>query len=134
MALQFSVAVQNALLDAIETANGTAAQLRFYTGAAPANCAASEVGTLLVTMSLPTDYEAAASGGTKAKSGAWTGTAVASGVAGHFRMMDSAGTTCHRQGSVSLPGGGGDLTLDNTNIAVNQVVTQASWTETAGNA
>ena len=134
MALQLSVAVQNALLDAIETATGTAAQLRFYTGAAPANCAASETGTLLVTMTLPSDYEAAASGGSKSKSGTWSGTAAASGTAGHFRMMDSTGTTCHRQGSVSLPGGGGDLTLDNTNIAINQVVTQATWTQTAGNA
>jgi hypothetical protein len=134
MALQFSIAVQNALLDAIETATGTAAILRFYTGTQPANCAAAETGTLLVSMGLPSDYEAAASGGTKAKSGTWTGTAAAGGTAGHFRMMDSSGTTCHRQGSVGMSGSGADLILDNTNIAVGQVVTQATWAETAGNA
>lgn len=42
MAVQLSVTVRNARLDAIETAVGTSARLKIWTGAAPANCAAAE--------------------------------------------------------------------------------------------
>ena len=58
----------------------------------------------------------------------------ASGVAGHFRVYDSAGAVCHYQGSVTLSGGGGDMTLDNTNIATGQSVSVASFDITEGNA
>lgn len=44
MAVQYSTAVRNALLDAIETATGASAKLRIYTGSAPANCAAAATG------------------------------------------------------------------------------------------
>ncbi len=39
--MQFSTAVRNAMLDAIETAIGTGAVCKFRTGAVPANCAES---------------------------------------------------------------------------------------------
>ena len=71
MALQFSVAVRNARLDAIETAIGTAAVLKIRSGAPPANVATADSGTVLATLSLPSDWMAAASGGTKAKAGTW---------------------------------------------------------------
>jgi hypothetical protein len=38
------------------------------------------------------------------------------------------------QGSVTLTGGGGDLTLDNTNIAAGQDVLVTSFTYNRGNA
>lgn len=77
---------------------------------------------------------AAASAGTKVLAGSWTVAAVAAGTAAHYRIMDSAGTTCHEQGSVTLTGSGGDLTLDNTNIAAAQTVTITAKTLTAGGA
>ena len=40
MALQYSVTVRNAQLDAVETTVGTAPLLRIYSGSAPANCSA----------------------------------------------------------------------------------------------
>ena len=135
MALQYSVAVRNAQLDAVESTTGTAAILRIYSGAVPGNCAAAASGTLLAEMTLPSDWMAAASSGSKALSGTWQdASANATGTAGHFRLLDSGGTTCHAQGTVTATGGGGDLTLDNTSIASGQSVTITSFTLTAGNA
>jgi hypothetical protein len=134
MALQYSVTVRNAQLDAVETTVGTAPLLRIYSGSAPANCAAAASGTLLAEATLPSDWMAAASSGSKALSGTWQdASANATGTAGHWRLYDSGGTTCHAQGTVTATGGGGDMTLDNTSIASAQSVTITSFTITAGN-
>ncbi len=135
MAIQYSTTVRNAQLDALETAIGTAAVLKIRTGAAPANVATADSGTVLATMTLPSDWLAAASSGSKAKSGTWSdASADATGTAAHFRIYASDGTTAHIQGTVTATGGGGDLTLDNTSIASGQAVTISSFTITAGNA
>ena len=120
MAHQYSVAVNNARLDQIEVAIGTAPLLRFYTGSMPANCAAAATGTLLGSQALPSDWMATASGAQKAKSGTWSGSFSAQGNVGYFRIFDSTGTTCHIQGTVTAPGGGGDMTLDNIAAANGQ--------------
>lgn len=100
--MQLSVAVRNARLDAIETQIGVSALLRIYTGAMPANCAAAATGTLLAECALPVDYMAAASGGSKAKSGTWQDTSADnSGYAGYYRFYDSTGVTCGIQDLVS---------------------------------
>jgi hypothetical protein len=135
MAIQLSTTVRNSRLDAIETAIGTAPVLRIRSGAAPANCAAADSGTILAALTLPSDWMAAASGGSKALSGTWQDTSADNaGTAAHFRIYDSSGTTCHLQGTVTATGGGGDLTLDNTSIAAGQTVTITSFTLTDGNA
>lgn len=135
MALQYSVAVRNAQLDALETAVGASAVLKIRTGAQPATCATADSGTVLATLSLPSDWMAAASSGSKALSGTWQdASADADGTAAHFRLYASDGTTCHAQGTVTATGGGGDMTLDNTSIASGQSVTITSFTITAGNA
>jgi hypothetical protein len=131
MALQYSVAVNNARLDAVESTAGASAKLRIYTGAAPANCAAAATGTLLVDMALPADWMSAASAGSKAKLGTWSGTGAAAGTAGYFRIVDTAGTNAHVQGTCGQ--GTGDLSLDNTNIAVSQTVTVNSFALNAAN-
>lgn len=135
MALQYSVTVRNAQLDALETAIGASAVLKIRTGAAPATCATADSGTVLVTINLPSDWMAAASSGSKAKAGTWEDTSAdATGTAAHFRIYALDGTTCHMQGTVTGTGGGGDLTLDNTSIAITQTVTITSFTISAGNA
>ena len=135
MALQYSVAVRNAKLDAVETAVGTSAVLKIRTGSAPANCAAGDTGTVLATLSLPSDWLAAASSGSKAKAGTWEDTSAdATGTAAHFRIYASDGTTCHLQGTVTITGGGGDMTVDNTSFATGQSFTVSGFTITAGNA
>lgn len=132
MALQLSDSVRNAMLDAYESTIGTSPKLRLSSGAAPANCAAADSGTLGAELTLPSDFMAAASGGSKAKSGSWTGTGVAAITIGHFRKKDSGGTTVHAQGTCGI--GAGDLQFDNTSLAIGQSVTINTYTLTAGNA
>ncbi len=133
--MQYSVAVRNARLDVVETTIGTTPILTIRTGAAPANCAAANAGTVLATVNLPSDWMANASAGVKSMSGTWEDTSAdAAGTAAHFRIHDSTGTTCHMQGTVTLSGGGGDMTVDNTNFAVGQDFIVTSFTITAGNA
>lgn len=133
MALDISDTVRNAMLDAIESTIGTSAVLKIRTGAAP-GIGAADSGTVLATLSLPSDWLAAASGGSKAKSGTWQdASADATGTAAHFRIYASDGTTQHIEGTVTATGGGGDLTLDNTSIASGQSVTISTFTLTAGN-
>ena len=135
MTLQISVAVRNAMLDTIESTISTSAVLKIRSGAQPANCAAADSGDVLATLTLPSDWMAAANAGAKALSGTWQDTSAdATGTAAHFRVYASDGTTCHMQGSITATGGGGDMTIDNTSIAAGQSITISSFTLTAGNA
>ncbi len=135
MTIQFSTAVRNALLDAIEAAAGASAILKVRTGAAPASPSAADSGTVLATVALPADWMAAAAGGVKAKQGTWADDAAdANGTAGHFRIYAADGTTCHLQGTITATGGGGDMTVDNTNFAAGQKFSIDSFTLTAPNA
>jgi hypothetical protein len=135
MALQLSTAVRNARLDVIETTIGASAILKIRTGAAPANCAAADSGTVLATLNLPADYMDAAASGSKAKLGTWEDlSADNTGTAAHFRLYASDGTTCHIQGTVTVTGGGGDLTVDNTSFSAGQSFTITGYTLTDGNA
>lgn len=134
MAIQLSTTVRNARLDQIETTIGTSPVLEIRTGAQPANCAAASTGTVLATLTLPSDWMAAASAGAKAKSGTWQdASADAAGTAAHFRLNDSTNTTCHLQGSVTATGGGGDMTVDNVVFAAAQSFTINTFTLTDGN-
>lgn len=135
MAIQLSTTVRNAMADAIESAIGTSPILKIRSGSVPANCAASDSGTVLATLTLPSDWMAAASSGSKAKSGTWQDTSAdASGTAGHFRIYDSGGSTCHAQGTITATSGGGDMELDNTSLASGQSFTVSTFTLTMGNA
>jgi len=135
MTLQYSTAVRNAQLDAIETAVGTAAVLKIRSGSAPANCATADSGTVLASLTLPSDWMSAASSGAKAKTGTWEdSSADATGTAAHWRLYASDGTTCHAQGTVTATGGGGDMTVDSTSFTAGQVFTVTGFTITAGNA
>ena len=133
MAIQLGTALRNARLDQIETTIGTSPILKIRTGAAPANCGTADAGTVLATITLPSDWLAAASSGAKALSGTWQdASADATGTAAHFRIYDSGGSTCHLQGTVGQ--GSGDLSLDNTSIVAAQQVNVTAFTLTDGNA
>jgi hypothetical protein len=108
--------------------------LEIRSGAQPANCAAADSGTLLASLTLPSDWAAAAASGAKAMSGTWEdASANASGTAAHWRLKASGGTV-HAQGSVTATAGGGDLTLDSVAITAGQDVMITSFTLTDGNA
>lgn len=131
MALQLSVAARNAALDAIETLIGTSATLEIRSGAVPANCAAADSGTVLATITLPSNWLADASNGVKQLAGTWEDEeADNDGTAGHFRIK--AGGTCHVQGTVTGPGGGGDMIVQNTSFATGQSFSVTSFQITAG--
>jgi hypothetical protein len=135
MAIQLSTTVRNARLDAIENTVATSAIIRVRTGSAPANCAAADTGTVLAEITCPSDWMAAASGGTKTKSGTWQDlSADNTGTAAHFRLYDSAGTTCHMQGTVTATGGGGDMEVNSTSFTAGQSFTISTFTLTDGNA
>lgn len=135
MTFQLSVRVQNARLDAIESTIGVSPVLKIRTGAPPANCAAADSGTVLATLTLPIDWMAPASGGTKAKSGTWQDiSADAGGTAGNFRIYDSGGVVCDMQGTITAAGGGGDMTVDNVLFAPGQQYTVLTFVITDGNA
>lgn len=132
MSLQYSVAVNNAKLDAIEATIGVSAILKIRTGAVPANCAAADSGTVLATVSLPADWMAAAASAAKAKSGTWQDTSAdASGTAAHFRIYDSGGTVCGLQGTYGTAGT--DMIGDSVSFTAGQSFTISSFTITAGN-
>lgn len=135
MTVQFSVAVRNAQLDAIETAIGASAVVKIRTGPAPADCAAADTGTALWTEALAADWAGAASAGGKN----WNnlpivGTVDADGTPGHYRIYASDGVTCHEQGTVTITGGGGDMTVDSVTWTTGQEFRITGKSQTAGNA
>lgn len=134
MTIQYSVAVRNARLDVVESTIGTSPVMTIRTGAAPVNAATANSGTVLATLTLPSDWMNAASSGTKTLNGTWQDTSADNtGTAAHFRIHDSGGN-CHIQGTVTATGGGGDMTVDNTSFASGQQFTVTTFTLTAGNA
>jgi hypothetical protein len=138
VSVQYSVTLRNSQLDLVESTTGAAALLRLYSGSVPADCAAAASGTLLCTITLPSDWMNAASAGAKTLLGTWSGTGDAGAgsgtAAGYFRVLDSSGVTTHLQGTVTVTGGGGDLTVDNTSIASAQLISISAFTITALNA
>lgn len=133
MSLQFSVAVRDARLDAIENTVGASPTLKIWTGVPPANCATADSGTLLDTMTLPADSMANAASGSKALSGSWTSTAAAAGTAGYFRIYDGAGV-CHIQGTITASSGGGDMIASSVTLALGDTETVTQFTLADANA
>lgn len=101
MGKQFSTTLRNDWLSTYESTIGTSPKLRICTGSAPATCATAQSGTQLIEMTLPSDWMAAPSSGSAAKSGTWSGTVAADGTAGYYRILNSAASTCHEQGLVT---------------------------------
>lgn len=134
MAVQLGVLTRNRRLDSVEVELGTTPVMTIRTGAQPANCGAADSGTVLATIILPSDWMAAASGGTKSiLGGPWQDTtADAGGTALHFRINKTGAGTCEMQGSVGM--GSGDLQLDNNVIVAGQTVSITAFTLTDGNA
>lgn len=128
MALKTSVAIRNAMLNAIETAIGVSPIMKIRTGAPPADETEPDAGTVVATLALPSDWLLNAADGVKEKSGTWEdASADADGIAGHYRVYAADGVTCHLQGTVTLTGAGGDLEVDNTNFKATQVFTVTNY-------
>lgn len=121
MAFQIDDVSANVMLDAYETSVGTTPVLRLFTGAPPANCAAANSGTLLSTITLPSDWLTSATARAKTILGVWQDNNVpGAGTAAHFRLYQSNGTTCRGQGTVTVTGGGGDMQINSVVFAAGQ--------------
>jgi hypothetical protein len=129
MAITLNTTLKNTLLDGLDSTfnSGT---LTIYTGTPP-GAGNAATGLVLSTITLPADAFAAASGGTKNAQGTWQDTSADStGTAGYFRMAYLGNIL---EGTCTATGGGGDLTLDNINIAAGQQVTVTSFTLSSTN-
>lgn len=127
MAERLNDAARNRLADSVGD-DFNSATLEIRTGTQPAAGAAA-TGTLLVTITLPADAMAAAAAGVASKSGTWSGTPGATGDAGWFRIISSAGARWY-DGIVTATGGGGELELASITITSGVPVTIASFTVT----
>ena len=114
-------------------------QLRVYSGQEPADIEEALSDQVeLVRFTLATPAFAAAvdinPGGRAVASTIDPELAIGTGEAAFFRIFEADGTTVRLQGSITLTGGGGDLTITNTAIAVgdNVQVTSLSTTMPEG--
>lgn len=129
MTIDFNHAFANDLLTTYSTDFPASSFLICYTGSPPgANNAAT--GTTLVTITLPATPWGTAASSSISKSGTWSNTAAAAGTLGYYRLVNAAGTKLE-EGTITATGGGGDLTVDNTGIAIGQTLTISTWTRTA---
>lgn len=127
MTIKFRQSTAHAMLDAIETDIGTSPTLEFRTGAPPTNVTDADSGTLVASMALPSDWAAAAASWSKAKSGTWQDlSADSAGTLGHWRLKAGGGNV-HLQGTITATGGGGDIEVDNTNVAATQQIDVTSF-------
>ena len=127
MTIQFAQSTAHAMLDAIETDIGASPVLYLRSGAQPANCAAADSGTLIATVAMAADAFANAASWAKAIAATISDlSADNAGTLGHWRIKTSGGTV-KLQGSITATGGGGDMTVDNTNVAAGQEVDVTSF-------
>jgi len=123
MAVRTATTTLNSMLEAWETAVGTSAVIRIYTGAVAGSLGSAPAGTLLATITLTGDAWSTAAAGSKSLSGTPSATASASGTAGCYTLSTSGGTILE-DGNVST-----DLVLNNTSINSGQTVTVTAYTK-----
>lgn len=134
MATRISNAAAIASVDAVLALinAGGAGTVEIRTGTQPADVSVAATGTLLGTLTC----SATAFGGAVDNTGKATATANtvtpdsnadAAGTAGWFRVYSGGGTGII-DGNITATGGGGDMELDNINIALNDTISINTWT------
>lgn len=133
MVTRISNAVRTAMADAaVDLIDGGpgAGTVQIRTGAQPASVATAASGTLLGTLTLSDPaFGAAVAGVATANAVTGDSAADASGTAGWFRVLDSAGVAV-MDGSITATGGGGDMVLDSVAIVAGGTIGITSWTVT----
>lgn len=130
MALAYSTAIRNAMLDAITTGAGGSALLRIYDGTRPAS--GGTATTLLAELTCNATFAPGSSTGVLTlNSITQDSSANASGTATWFRIVKSDGTTFVMDGNVGTSGS--DLNLTTTTIVISQPVSVTSFVITEGN-
>lgn len=122
MTWQLDSTTRDTQIGTLNTNIGASALIKIYTGSPPANCAASDSGTLLSTLTGNASGFGTHTGGVLTLNAVTSDpSAAATGTAGHFRICDSGGTV-HAQGTITETGGGGDITINTTSIVAGDVV------------
>lgn len=132
MTLGFSSAVRGARVDAITTATGASAKLRFYGGTRPATGGGST--TLAAELICnATAFADSASGGPTITIRAIAPLNASANVSPvtWFRLLKADGTTIIMDGDVGTTGS--DLNVSSTSFVSGQQVSVTSWTITDGN-
>lgn len=144
MALRLSTGLRNAMLSTNDfSTEMNLSKIDIYSGTQPSSAdnAVPAGSTLLVTISesggaTGLTFDAASNGSIeKASAETWSGTAVASGTAGWFRMYESGGspassssTESRLDGSVAVSGG--DINISSTSVSSGATQTVSSFTLT----
>lgn len=123
--MHYSQTLRHAQLAQIEATIGASPHLKIFDGTPPGGTSGSDTGSVLVDMTLPSDWLAAPSGGSVVKSGTWEVVASLSGTATYWRIF--TGSTCHMQGDMT------ELVLTSNDIVESETVTISSFQITAGN-
>jgi hypothetical protein len=134
MAVQWDSGIRNAILEAWKTELAASFIIRIYSGAMPANVGTAASGTLLVEWTADATPIGSAAGGVISLNDLPLSVAATAGAptnAGYYRIYLSNGTTCKEQGTITVTGGGGDMTLDNISIAAGQIVNVTAFSKTA---
>lgn len=130
MALGLSTTIRNAMADAITTAAGASALLRFYSGTRPAT--AGTVTTLLAELTCNATFAPAASGGVLTLNAITTdSSANATGTATWFRIVKSDGTTFVMDGDVGTSGS--DINMNTVSFVSGGPVAETSFVLTMPN-
>ncbi len=131
MAVGYSVAVRNAMLDALTTYAGASPLLRLYNGTRPATGGAAT--TLLAELVCNATFAPSATGGTLTLNAiANDAAANATGDATWFRLVKADGTTHVIDGSVGTSGA--DINMNTVSIVTAGPVAVSSFVITGGNA
>ena len=125
MAIQHSSTTRNRLRDGYVAAFPAGSSLVIRTST-PAGVGGAAGGSVLATITLPSTPLSSGTGQVTLN-GSWTVSASGAGTAGHYRLTNGSDI---EEGTITVTGGGGDLTLDNTSITAGQTVTVTSWTRT----
>lgn len=128
MALAYSTTVRNAMLDAITSAAGASATLKFYNGTRPAS--GGTATTLLATLTCSATFAPAASGGVLTLNAITGANAVFTDTATWFRIATSGGSFVI-DGSVGTSLS--DLNMTTTAFVSGQPVAVSSFVITEGN-
>ena len=136
MAIKLKTSIRTARINQIEstinTEEGAAPYLCFYTGAPPTNITDANSGTLVGSFQLPTDWLTAGSSGAVSKNGTWSGAMATGGDIGHFRIQKADRSVTYMQGTAGTSGT--DMIIDNDVVTAGQSVTVTACSFTDGNA
>lgn len=131
MSIQHGAASRTAAGQAIADllAGGT---LKLFSGAVPANCAASDPAGEIASGALPSPCLTAAAG-VLSLTGTWSFTGTAPGTAASFRLYTAA-AVCEAQGDVTAASGGGVMEISDTAVTVDRPGSVTAYSETIGGA